>query len=156
MTVITPAIIEDDLDRDDIRAIIQSHNAFAEANSPLGKCHYFTADDLKRADITFYGARMDEDLAGCAALLERPGGLGELKSMHTNEAYRGKGIAKALVRHIILEATRRGYQELALETGRSDGFAPSRHLYQSLGFHRSEPFADYKDNGFSVFMSRQL
>lgn len=146
----------DDLDRDDVIALIKAHNEFAEANSPLGKCHYFSASDLKKPEVTFLTARDKGILAGCAALIERPDGLGELKSMHTSEPYRGKGIAKALVRHIILEATRRGYQELALETGSSAGFAPSRHLYETMGFARSEPFGDYRDNGFSVFMSRQL
>lgn len=156
MNTLKPEIIEDDLDRDDVQALIASHNHFSKANSPLGKCHYFSADMLKHPDITFYGARINGELAGCAALLENPDGLGELKSMHTSEAFRGKGIAKALVRHIILESTRRGYQELALETGSSKGFAPSRHLYESLGFNRCEPFGDYRENGFSVFMNRQL
>ena len=156
MNTLTPEIAEEDLDREDVQALIQSHNEFSKANSPLGKCHYFTPEKLKHPDITFYSARVDGELAGCAALLEHPDGLGELKSMHTSDPFRGKGIAKALVRHIILESTRRGYQELALETGSSEGFAPSRHLYSSLGFNRCEPFGDYRENGFSVFMNRQL
>ena len=36
------------------------------------------------------------------------------------------------------------------------GFEPARKLYQSFGFTFCAPFADYRDDPNSVFMTRAL
>ena len=61
-----------------------------------------------------------------------------------------------MLRHIIKEAPSRGYSRLSLETGSMDAFAPARALYARLGFEYQGPFADYKEDPYSVFMSLLL
>ena len=37
-----------------------------------------------------------------------------------------------------------------------DAFAPVRRLYASVGFKQCGPFADYIEDPYSVFMTREL
>ena len=68
----------------------------------------------------------------------------------------GKGVAATLMRYILDEAKRRSYERLSLETGSTEPFAPARSLYTSFGFKPCAPFADYVDDPFSVFMTREI
>jgi putative acetyltransferase len=76
--------------------------------------------------------------------------------MRTAPARRRDGIASMLVEHIITEAKRMGVTRLSLETGSHEFFRPARKLYEKFGFEYCEPFADYRDDPNSVFMTRQL
>ena len=82
--------------------------------------------------------------------------IGEIKSMHTAEASRGRGVAAALVETILAEARRRGYRRLSLETGSMEEFAPARKLYARYGFSDCPPFADYVLDPNSVFMTLEI
>ena len=76
--------------------------------------------------------------------------------MRTAQAYLRKGVAAKVVRHIIMEAERRGYHRLSVETGSMAYFEPARQLYAKFGFKPCPPFADYIEDPNSVFMSTQL
>ena len=65
-------------------------------------------------------------------------------------------MATALLLHLLNEAKRRGYQQLSLETGSMDFFAPARRLYQRHGFEYCGPFADYQADPNSLFMNRSI
>src|SRR6266851_357581 len=52
----------------------------------------------------------------------------ELKSMHTAQAARGRGIGRAMLDHLIGVARERGCLRMSLETGSMDAFAPARSL----------------------------
>jgi putative acetyltransferase len=60
------------------------------------------------------------------------------------------------MRHILEEAKRRSYERLSLETGSMDAFAPARNLYASFGFNPCGPFANYVEDPYSVFMTREV
>ena len=62
----------------------------------------------------------------------------------------------ALKQHIITEARRMGFARLSLETGSAEFFAPARRLYEKFGFEYCEPFADYRPDPNSVFLTRTL
>jgi putative acetyltransferase len=47
-------------------------------------------------------------------------------------------------------------QSLWLETGSAPAFVPALRLYESAGFSRCAPFEGYKEDPFSVFMTRTL
>ncbi len=81
---------------------------------------------------------------------------GEIKSMRTSPALKRKGIASSLLRHIIEESLKCGYQRLSLETGSMDFFHPARKLYEKFGFAYCQPFSDYKADSNSVFMTKEL
>jgi putative acetyltransferase len=58
--------------------------------------------------------------------------------------------------HIVAEARSRGYRRLSLETGSNEAFKPAQKLYESFGFITCGPFADYRADPNSVFMSLEL
>ena len=66
------------------------------------------------------------------------------------------GVGQAALNQIITEAKARGYTRLSLETGSTPAFEPALALYQRNGFERCGPFADYKLDPFSIFMTKLL
>lgn len=146
----------DDLRGTAVRELIREHLAAAAAHSPPGCVHALDVDALRGPDVTFWSAWLGDELAGIGALKQLDATHGELKSMRTVRAHLRKGVASALVTHMIQVARQRGYRRVSLETGNHEPFAPARALYERFGFVRCAPFADYADNGFSVCMTRAL
>ncbi|WP_339816458.1 GNAT family N-acetyltransferase [Paenibacillus sp. FSL R7-0216] len=146
----------DDLSGPEIAALIGEHLANMAENSPPESIHALNLDGLKRPDVTFWSAWIDDELAGCGALKELDDQHGEVKSMRTAIPYRGKGVAKQVLAHLLEEAARRGYRQVSLETGSMEAFAPARRLYEGFGFTYCEPFADYVEDPNSVFMTKRI
>jgi putative acetyltransferase len=67
-----------------------------------------------------------------------------------------QGVASRLVAHVLDEARGLGFTRMSLETGSEEFFAPARALYARHGFDYCEPFADYRPDPLSVFMTREL
>lgn len=149
-------IVEDDLSGAAIRSLLEQHFAGMLANSPAGSCHFLDFDGLRRDDVTFWSIHCDGELAGCGALKMLDVTHGEIKSMRTHDAFLRRGVAARMLDHILTEARRRGAKRLSLETGSSPAFAPALALYRRYGFADCEPFADYKPDPFSRFMTRPL
>jgi putative acetyltransferase len=76
--------------------------------------------------------------------------------MRTASTHRRKGVAAALLEHILAEAKKRNYKKVSLETGSMDAFAPAHSLYARFGFKECGPFADYSEDPNSVFMTKEL
>jgi putative acetyltransferase len=76
--------------------------------------------------------------------------------MRTASAHRRKGVARAVLSHIIEEARKRSYARLSLETGAMQAFEPAQRLYGSFGFAYCPAFAGYTEDPNSVFMTRAL
>ena len=106
--------------------------------------------------MTFWSVWDGRALLGCGALKEIDPRHGEIKSMRTAGAHRRRGVAKAMLTHIMTEAARRGYERLSLETGSQAAFEPARALYASFGFTRCGPFDGYQEDPNSVFMTHRL
>ena len=149
-------IVEDDLSGPDIRALLEVHFAGMLANSPAESCHFLDFDGLNAPDVTFWSIHRDHELAGCGALKMIDAAHGEIKSMRTAEAFLRQGVAAHMLDHILDEARARGLGRLSLETGSSGAFEPALALYRRYGFEECAPFADYKPDPFSVFMTRTL
>jgi putative acetyltransferase len=111
---------------------------------------------LRAPEVTFWTLWDGEQLLGCGALKQLDPTHGEIKSMHTAVAARGRGVARRMVEHILEEARRRGYRRLSLETGATEDFAAARGLYSGFGFGYCGPFADYVLDPFSAFMTLEL
>ncbi|MGW0249471.1 GNAT family N-acetyltransferase [Nocardia goodfellowii] len=146
----------DDLSGPDIAALLTQHLADMYANSPEDSVHALDLDELRKPEITFWAARAGDTLVGCTALKELDPTHGEIKSMRTATGHTGRGIAAALLTHLIAEARTRGYTRLSLETGTADFFAPALRLYQRHGFEPCGPFAGYTDDPHSIFLTRTL
>lgn len=120
---------------EDVRFLIEANVRDNYATSPAESVHVLDTTALLDSGITFWSARdagTPEVLAiGAIKLLSATSG--EVKSMRTAEAARGRGIARELLHTIMLDCRQRGVRELFLETRVEDFFAPARSLYARLG-----------------------
>ena len=144
-------------DAPDIVALLERHLAHMRSLSPPGHVHALDLDGLLHPAVTFLAAR-DEDgaLVGVGALKELTADHAEIKSMHTPEEGRGRGVGRLVLGELLTLARSRGYRRVSLETGSMEGFAPARALYASVGFVTCEPFGDYTANPYSTCMTLEL
>jgi len=146
----------DDLSGPEIAALLSEHLASMFLHSPPESVHALPIEKLRSPDVTFWSVWEDGELLGCGALKELDPQHGEIKSMRTVARHLRKGVARAMLEHMIAEAKRRRYRRLSLETGSMEAFEPARKLYERAGFTYCEPFADYVLDPNSVFMTMTL
>ncbi len=145
-----------DLEREDVRALLAAHLAFAFQESPRESVHALDVTGLRAPDITLWEAREDGQVVATGALRQLDAGHGEIKSMHTRAAARGRGYGARMLEHLLAEARRRGYRRVSLETGTAPAYAAARALYTRAGFEVCPPFGAYRDDGASVCMTMEL
>lgn len=146
----------DDLTRPAVLALLDEHLADMYASSPPESVHALDYDDLRASDVTFWTAWEGTELLGCGALKELDATHGEIKSMRTSRSHLRKGVAAAILEHIVAVARERGYDRLSLETGSGGPFDAALRFYEKQGFEYCEPFASYVLDPFSRFMTRSL
>jgi putative acetyltransferase len=136
-----------------VTALLQASHALMESLFPPEDNHYLSIDALCVPEIHFFVAREDETILGCGSVKQMET-YGELKSMFTSEAARGKGAASAILDHIEAHARGLGLTELKLETG--NVLHAAHKLYAKHGFVLCGPFGDYDLNESSIFMEKPL
>lgn len=149
-------IAVDDPRREDVRTLVARHLAFADEVTPAGHVHALGDAGLLDPSVTLFSARRDDELVAIGALRELDSAHGEVKSMHTAAAYRGQGLASAMLDHLLAVARARDYGRVSLETGTMASFEPARALYRARGFVPCEPFGNYTVNEHSVCMTLLL
>jgi putative acetyltransferase len=146
----------DDLRGPEIAELLAEHLRDMYSVSPPESVHALDLEELRKPDITFWSLWSSDKLAGCGALKELDVQHAEVKSMRTSSNFLRKGVARTVLQHIVDEAKHRGYQRLSLETGPQEYFKPARILYERFGFQYCDPFADYHEDPYSVFMTKEL
>lgn len=136
--------------------LLTHHVTRARAETAVGSAHALDIEQLRAADVSFFAAWNTEMLLGVGALKRLAPGHGEVKSMYTAEAARRCGVASAILGRLIAEACALSLERLSLETGSWDYFAPARQLYRRHGFRECAPFAGYRPDPNSVFMTLEL
>ena len=149
-------IVVDDLAGPEIAAFLTEHIEEMRSITPLESKHALDLDGLRQPDVTFWSVLDGDAVVGCGALKRLDDDHAELKSMRTARSRKRSGVASLLLLHIIAEASRMGFSRLSLETGSAEFFQPARGLYQKFGFDYCDPFADYRLDPHSVFMTRAL
>jgi len=144
------------LESPEVIRLLQLHLQSMTLHSPPESIHALDLDALRQPETTFWSVWQDAGLMGCGAIKELDSRHGEIKSMRTVSAHLRKGVATRLMRHILEESRRRSYERLSLETGSVEAFAPARSLYARFGFEPCGPFADYVEDPYSVFMTREI
>ena len=147
------SITEGGLDDPDVLALLREHLQGMADHSPPESIHALDVGGLKAPGITFWTMRDGSEVLGCIALKQLDERHGEIKSMRTASAHLRKGVGAALLEHLVAEARRRGYERLSLETGSGPGFEAAHALYRKFGFVECGPFADYREDPFSRFMT---
>src|SRR5215813_7709691 len=110
-------IIDGDLHDARVLDLLRIHMTNARAQTAPGSAHALDVAGLRAPGISFWTIWEDEALLGCGALKRLSADHGEVKSMHTAQAMRRKGVGSAMLRHIIASARVRGMARLSLETG---------------------------------------
>jgi putative acetyltransferase len=138
-------IAEDDLNGPEIAALLRFHIDEMFRMFPPASVHSLPLERLREPDVTFYSAWHGRTLAGCGALKQLDPEHGEIKSMRTAPEWLGRGVGKAVLRHLLAEARARGYARVSLETGTNAELLPARRLYAAHGFVPCPAFAGYSD-----------
>lgn len=146
----------DDLTGEQTRALLALHLSGMHANSPAGSVFALDLSGLTMPDVTAWGVWNGDTLAGIGAFKVLGDGSAELKSMRTHPDHLRRGVAAALLDHIIAEARRRGITRLSLETGSGPAFDPALALYRKRGFANGEAFGDYTPSTFNQFLHLSL
>lgn len=154
--VTAPVVAADDPRREDVRALLERHLAFTGGATPPQYSFALNVDRLADPAVTFFSARREGRLLGVAALKRLDEEHAELKSMHTAEAERGRGVARALLEHIVAHARACGYRRVSLETGTTEEFLAARRLYAKAGFVPCGEFGDYRASPYNTFMTLAL
>jgi putative acetyltransferase len=145
-------IRQEDLSSDPARDLVRLHLVGMHAHSPPGSVFALDFSGLAVPAVTVWSAWQADQIAGIAALKDHGGGVGELKSMRTHPDFLRRGVAAALLEHIIGVAKAKGMARLSLETGSGSYFEPALSLYRRRGFLEGDGFADYRRTAFNRFL----
>jgi len=149
-------ITDGGLDDFRVQTLLSYHFETASAETGRGSAHALDLRGLSSPDIQFWSAWEGGQVIAIGALKRLSEFHGEIKSMHTDRAYRRKGAGSAMLRHIIAAARQMKLSRLSLETGSWPYFVPARAFYSRHGFIDCPPFGDYVPDPNSVFMTLEL
>jgi putative acetyltransferase len=157
----TPEVREGEISADDpraadVRALLAVHLTFARAQTPPEDAHAIDVDGLLDPAVAFFSYRAAGALLAVGALKQLDPHHAEIKSMHTVQAARRRGVGRAMLEHLIAVARERAYHRVSLETGSMAAFAPARSLYARAGFEVCEPFGEYRESPNSIYMTLGL
>ena len=156
--------VDDLLWRDDVGAahpavdaLVRAHREDLARHTPACSAHALAPESFA-ADpgLSLLTAWHDGTLVACGALKRHEGALGELKTMRVVDAWRGRRVGDRLLARLVALAHEAGCTRLALETGGGAPFAPALAFYARHGFASCPPFADYRDDPFSVYLAREV
>lgn len=141
-----------------VRLLVGELEAELSANYPAEQRHGLPLDSIFQPHIRFFVASSGAAPAGCGgvALID---GVAELKRMYVRPAFRGRGVAPALLVRLEAVARDAGYRALMLETGALQHAA--LRFYRREGFSECDAFGEYgcmKPHAIagSVFMQKTL
>lgn len=146
----------DDLSHPAVIALLEEHLRDVYQDTSNDNPHEFDLQRFKEPNVRFYSLWDNEQLLGCAAIKALDDFSAEIKSMRVVAEHRGKGYGRALLDHLLEQARASGVQYFYLETGTPEYFNAARQLYSQAGFIECDPFADYHDDPYSLFMYKAL
>ena len=146
--------IEGNFDNPKVHELLVKHFIELRAASPEGSAHVLDIDGLKHSSIKFWSLWNDKMLTGCGALKFLDNNHGEFKSIRVHNNFRGKGYGIKVINHLISEAKKLNVKQLSIETGAGDFFIPARKLFKICGFEPCKPFAHYKEDINSIYLTK--
>jgi putative acetyltransferase len=149
-------IRQDNLSSEQTRALLRLHLEGMHANTPAGHVFALDLSGLQAPDVTVWSAWEGEAICGIGALKQLDAETGEIKSMRTHPDHLRRGVAAAILDHMVGEVRARGLRRLSLETGRGAAFEPALKLYRRRGFVDGEAFGDYVRSDFNQFLHLEL
>jgi len=148
--------IEGNFDLPEVNLLLKKHFIELRAASPKGSAHVLDIPGLQELSIKFWSLWEDGQLMGCGALKFLDKEHGEFKSIRIEDNFRGKGNGIMVINHLIDEAKKLKIKKLSIETGAGKFFAPARKLFDNCGFKPCKPFAHYKEDVNSLYLTKLL
>jgi len=148
--------IEGNFDHPEVNELLTKHFVELRAASPEGSAHVLDIPGLQISSIKFWSLWSDNLLMGCGALKFLDNQHGEFKSIRIHDNFRNKGNGINVVNHLITEARKLDITKLSIETGAGEFFKPARKLFKQSGFKPCNPFAHYKEDINSVYLTKYI
>ena len=145
--------IEGNFDNPEVNDLLTKHFVELRAASPEGSAHVLDIPGLKVPSIKFWSLWKDEKLIGCGALKFLEKEHGEFKSIRIQDNFRNQGKGINVINHLINEAKKLKIKRLSIETGAGNFFIPARKLFKKTGFTECGPFAHYKKDVNSIYLT---
>ena len=146
--------IEGNFDNQEVHELLIKHFIELRAASPEGSAHVLDIPGLKVSSIKFWSLWQDDMLMGCGALKFLDKEHGEFKSIRIHDDFRKQGNSINVINHLINEAKKLNINRLSIETGAGEFFIPARKLFKKCGFETCKPFAHYKEDVNSVYLTK--
>src|SRR5258708_34111138 len=119
-------IIAGGLDDPQVIRLLRVHLTNARAQTAPGSAHALDLSGLKSPEIRFWSAWDEDNLLAVGAMKRLSQNHGEVKSMHTAEGVRGRGVGSAILQHIIDAARSGGVYKVKPAKGAMGGFQTAR------------------------------
>ena len=148
--------IEGNFDHPEVNELLKKHFIELRAASPEGSAHVLDIPGLKVTSIKFWSLWENDKLIGCGALKFLDKDHGEFKSIRVHNDYRNKGNGIKVIKHLIEEAKKLNIKRISIETGAGKFFEPARKLFQKCNFKPCEPFAHYKKDINSLYLTKLI
>ena len=148
--------IEGNFDNSEVNELLTKHFIELRAASPEGSAHVLDIPGLKVNSIKFWSLWDEKKLIGCGALKFINEEHGEFKSIRIHDDFRKKGLGTEVINHLINEAKKLKIKRLSIETGAGNFFIPARKLFKKAGFTPCKPFAHYKEDVNSVYLTKLI
>ena len=148
--------IEGNFDHPKVNELLTKHFIELKNASPEGSTHVLDIPGLKVPSIKFWSLWKDEILFGCGALKFLEKKHGEFKSIRIHDDFRNKGNGIKIIEHLIDEAKKLDIKRISIETGAGNFFGPARSLFKKCNFELCEPFAHYKKDKNSIYLTKLI
>ena len=148
--------IEGNFDHPEVNQLLKKHFIELRAASPEGSAHVLDIAGLKIVSIKFWSLWENGKLFGCGALKFLDKDHGEFKSIRIHDNFRNKGNGIKVIEHLIYEAKKLNIKRLSIETGAGKFFEPARKLFEKCDFKPCKPFAHYKEDINSIYLTRLI
>lgn len=142
----------------EIRDLVAELDRWLQGRYPAHQQHGLTLEALFAPHVRFFVARAGGVALGCGgvAMLD---GFAEVKRMYVRAAFRGQGVAVAIMARLEAEAAASGRRLLRLEMGARDD--ATLRFYSRRGFRPCAAFAPYtslapETTAASLFLEKVL
>lgn len=147
-------IVEERPDSVDAMQLIEELETHLGALYPSESRHGFSVEQLLNQGVNFFVMRHKGIPAACGGILFFGAEYGEIKRMYVRPQFRGLGLGRLMLNHLVDYSRRQGVDVVRLETGIHQLEAIS--LYERSGFQRIPPYKPYREDPLSLFFEKRL
>ena len=148
--------IEGNFEDNEVHKLLTKHFIELRAASPKGSTHVLDIPGLKVDSIKFWSLWENGKLVGCGALKILDIDHGEFKSIRVHDDFRKKGYGTKIIENLINKARGMNIKRLSIETGAGQFFKPARKLFEKCQFQPCKPFAHYKEDKNSIYLTKLI